>query len=47
MVQNLIAKWFTFHLRNTRNEYILDKEFRVATYDKDGNEIEENDHTNT
>jgi len=32
---------------NARNEYILDKEFKVATYDKDGNEIEENDHTNT
>jgi len=31
---------------NARNEYILDKEFRVATYDKDGNEIEENDHKN-
>lgn len=32
---------------NARNEYILGKEFRVTTYDKDGNEIEENDHTNT
>lgn len=25
---------------NARNEYILDKEFKIATYDKDGNEID-------
>jgi|SRR5699024_8761277 len=31
---------------NAQEEYILGEEFRVATFDKDGNEIEEDDHTN-
>lgn len=29
---------------NERNEYILGEDFIVATYDEDGNEIEENEH---
>ncbi|HLQ97285.1 MAG TPA: hypothetical protein VK135_01210 [Candidatus Dormibacteraeota bacterium] len=28
---------------NARNEYILGKEFKTSTYDKDGHEIEEDD----
>ena len=31
-------------IANARNEYVLDKEFEIATYDKDGNEVEEH-HT--
>lgn len=48
---NTTSRLRRLHAANARNEYILGKEFRVATYDKDGNEIEEddpeNDHRNT
>jgi len=44
---NTIRRLRRLRAANARNEYILGKEFRVATYDEEGNEIEENDHTNT
>jgi len=43
---NTIRRLRRLRAANARNEYILGKEFRVTTYDEEGNEIEENDYTN-
>lgn len=43
---NTVRRLHRLRAANARSEYILGKEFSVATYDEDGNEIEENDHTN-